>query len=70
MSLKLRRLITCLIIKELFPFVSIEIFIKIIETAIMKYQFNSDLFIKRVREGRVEDLDTEQMQIFEKILPK
>ena len=36
----------------------------------MKYHFNQESFLQKIREGRVEDLETEAIEIFEKVLPK
>lgn len=36
----------------------------------MKYHFNEEEFLKKIREGRVEDLETEAIYIFEKVMPK
>lgn len=36
----------------------------------MKYKFNTDKFIKLIKSGIIEDIETEQLEMFVKILPK
>lgn len=36
----------------------------------VKYQLDSDAFLKAVKEGDISTLDLEKLEIFEKILPK
>ena len=56
------------ICKKLLIFVSL--ILPPIETAIKRYQLDSDEFIQRVKEGDVSYEDCEKLEFFEKILPR
>ena len=64
-----RRLTIYLNTKELYLSV---IFNKLmcIESSLVRYQFNKDAFLKKIKEGRVEDLQKDEIEIFEKIIPR
>lgn len=66
-----RNLLTVsLTIKEQFPFVSFIDIVIILESALMKYRFHTEEFIEKIVRGKIEDLETEQLDIFTKLTPK
>jgi hypothetical protein len=44
--------------------------LKSIETAVLRYHLNSEEFLKKVKDGAIDLLDIDTLEIFEKVLPK
>jgi len=41
-----------------------------IESSLVRYQFSQESFLKKIKAGRVEDLQKEEVEIFERIIPR
>ena len=53
------------------PFVSLVCLLKpLIESTVMKYHFDSDDFLRLIKDGGIQYLDSERLETFLRVLPK